>query len=48
MLFRSARKEAQRSKETSRIARKLQNKAENELINIGVRSAKKFLESFLK
>ena len=43
-----ARKEAQRSKETSRIARKLQNKAENELINIGVRSAKKFLESFLK
>ncbi len=43
-----ARAEAQKSKEASRIAKKLQNKAENELINIGVRSAKKFLKSFLK
>jgi hypothetical protein len=36
------------SKETTRIAKKLQNKAENELINIGIRSAKSLLKGFLK
>lgn len=43
-----AREEARKSKEATRIARKIQNRAENEVINFGVRSAKKFLKSFLK
>ena len=43
-----AREEKQRANQSKRIAKKIQNKAENELINLGVRSAKKFLKSFMK
>ena len=42
------REEKQRANQSKRIAKKIQNKAENELINLGVRSAKKFLKSFMK
>ena len=38
----------ERMRNASRFARKVQNRAENEVINIGIRSARKFLKYLLK
>ena len=46
-----AKEDAKRSKEndwTGRIAKKIRNRTETELINVGIRSAKKFLSGFFK
>ena len=46
---RAAQKEAERQqREKDRLKKKLVNKAENEMLNIGIRSAKKFLKGLLK
>ena len=46
---RAAQKEAERQqREKDRLKKKLVNKAENEVLNIGIRSAKKFLKGLLK
>lgn len=42
------RKEAHKTDETTRIARKIANRAENEVINLGIRSAKNILKGLLK
>lgn len=47
-LKKQSQQETKAEKEAERVKRKMINKAENELVNIGVRSAKKFLSSFLK
>lgn len=47
----AAKKEAQKKKQsdyTNRIAKKATNRLENEIVNIGFRSAKKILKDFLK
>lgn len=43
-----ARKEAHKTDEGTRIARKIANRAENEVINLGIRSAKNILKGLLK
>ena len=46
-----AKEAAKRSKEndwSGRIAKKIRNRTETELINVGIRSAKKFLSGFFK
>lgn len=43
-----ARKEAHHTDETTRIARKIANRAENEVISLGIRSAKNILKGLLK
>lgn len=43
-----AKKEKERSEYGSRLAKKATNKIENEVMNMGIRSAKKFLKGFLK
>ena len=46
-----AKEDAKRNKEndwTGRIAKKIRNRTETELINVGIRSAKKFLSGFFK
>jgi DNA helicase HerA-like ATPase len=43
-----AREEARRAKQGSRIARKVVNRLENEAINMGIRSAKKFLKNLFR
>jgi len=40
--------EKARNKETDRLKRKLRNRAENEVLNIGFRSARKLLKNLLK
>ena len=42
------RKDSHKTTETSRIARKIANRAENEVINLGIRSAKNILKNLLK
>ena len=43
-----AKKDKERSEYGSRLAKKAQNKIENEVMNIGLRSARKFLKGLLK
>ena len=43
-----AKKEKEKSQWGNRLAKKAQNKLENEALNIGLRSARKFLKGFLK
>ncbi|MBR2676673.1 MAG: DUF853 family protein [Solobacterium sp.] len=43
-----ARKEKEQAEWSNRLAKKAKNKLENEALNIGLRSAKKFLKGFLK
>ncbi len=43
-----AKKEREASQYSAKLAKKIKNRAENEIINIGIKSAKKFLKNFLK
>lgn len=47
-LKKESSKQTEAEKAASRVTKKLVNKAENELVNMGIRSAKKFLKGFLK
>ena len=43
-----AKKEKEQAEWSDKLARKAKNKLENEALNIGLRSAKKFLQGLLK
>ncbi len=44
----AARKEKEKTEWADKLARKAQNRLENEALNLGIRQAKKFLKNFLK